>query len=84
MQHDFAVSFINTIEIKTFEQNIDLHALTGWIPERQSLRETDFDYAAFYEKIRDRFKRGHCLATISTGSLSEAEADRAGKWFICE
>ncbi|CAK8678024.1 unnamed protein product [Clavelina lepadiformis] len=58
--------------------NIDLHALTGWIPERQSLRETDFDYAAFYEKIRDRFKRGHCLATISTGSLSEAEADRAG------
>jgi len=59
-------------------QNIDLHALTGWIPERQSLRDTDTDYTKFFEMLRDRFHKGHCLATISTGALSEAEADRAG------
>nr|CAB3227605.1 calpain-7-like [Phallusia mammillata] len=58
--------------------NIDLHALTGWIPERQSLRDKDFNPEQFFDKVSDRLRRGHCLATISTGPLSELEADRAG------
>ncbi|XP_078490553.1 calpain-7-like [Ciona intestinalis] len=58
--------------------NIDLHSLTGWIPERQSLRDKNFDYDGFFQKVKDRFHKGHCLATISTGMISEAEADRAG------
>ena len=59
-------------------QNIDLHSLTGWIPERQSLRDKDTDYNGVFDKIRERFHKGHCLATISTGQLSEDEASRAG------
>jgi len=58
--------------------NIDLHSLTGWIPERQSLRDKDTDYNSVFDKIRERFHKGHCLATISTGQLSEEEASRAG------
>uniref|UniRef100_H2YUD5 Calpain catalytic domain-containing protein n=1 Tax=Ciona savignyi TaxID=51511 RepID=H2YUD5_CIOSA len=58
--------------------NIDLHSLTGWIPERQSLRDKDFDRNTFFEKVRERFHKGHCLATISTGVMGEADADRAG------
>ena len=58
--------------------NIDLHALTGWIPERQSLREKNFDYNKFFDMLQTNFHRGRCLATISTGPMSESDADRAG------
>ena len=58
--------------------NIDLHALTGWIPERQGLRDKECDYNKFFEMLRSRFVKGDCLATISTGPMSDSEADRAG------
>lgn len=58
--------------------NIDLHALTGWIPERQSLRENNFNKDHFFDKVFDRFHKGHCLATISTGPMTTQEEDRTG------
>ena len=63
-------------------QNIDLHALTGWIPERISLRRSDSDADSDpereFNKIADRFHRGDCLATVATGPISDAAAERAG------
>lgn len=61
-------------------QNIDLHALTGWIPERVAIRvgEADFNADALYEKIRTRLERGDVLATVATGALPDAEAERTG------
>ncbi len=60
--------------------NIDLYALTGWIPERVSLRPDDpfFDKDGVFKKLLTRFHRGDVLVTLATGELSEAEADRAG------
>ncbi|CAB3261140.1 unnamed protein product [Arctia plantaginis] len=60
--------------------NIDLHALTGWIPERVAIRagEADFNADLLYEKIRTRLERGDVLATVATGELPEAEAERTG------
>lgn len=62
--------------------NIDLHALTGWIPERVSIGnkgdDERFDKEKEFKRILDRFHRGHCLVTIATGDIPEAEADRAG------
>lgn len=61
--------------------NIDLHALTGWIPERVSLRgnaDTPFDADALFNKLLDRHQRGDVLVTLATGELSEAEAERSG------
>lgn len=61
-------------------QNIDLHALTGWIPERCAIRpgEADFAASALFEKLRERISSGDVLATVATGSLADAEAERTG------
>ncbi|CAH1789739.1 unnamed protein product [Owenia fusiformis] len=60
--------------------NIDLHALTGWIPERIGIKSSakEFDAEKVFKKIQDRFHKGHCLVTVATGDLTEVEADRAG------
>ncbi len=60
--------------------NIDLHALTGWIPERVSIKVGDptFNKDGVFKKILDRFHKGDVLVTLATGEISEAEADRAG------
>lgn len=38
----------------------------------------DFDADKEFQRLKDRFHKGHCLVTVATGELSEAEADRAG------
>lgn len=61
--------------------NIDLHALTGWIPERLSIHATEpfpFDKNKTFLKLQDRMARGDVLVTVATGNLSDREADRAG------
>ena len=60
--------------------NIDLFALTGWIPERVSIRpgEAGFDPEATFKNLVLRLGRGQCLATVATGQLSDTAADRAG------
>jgi calpain-7 len=62
-----------------FNQNIDLHALTGWIPERVDLSDPEeFDADKEFKKIKSRFPNGDCLVTTGTGELTDDEADRAG------
>ena len=61
--------------------NIDLYALTGWIPERISIKLNDpvaFNKDGVFRKLLERFHKGHVLVTMATGEISEAEADRAG------
>ncbi|KAG6449017.1 hypothetical protein O3G_MSEX005827 [Manduca sexta] len=60
--------------------NIDLHALTGWIPERCAIRAGDADFNAdeLYDSIRLRLQRGDVLATVATGDLPDHEAERTG------
>ena len=61
--------------------NIDLYALTGWIPERVSIKpmgDQAFDKDAVFRKLLTRFHKGHVLVTLATGEMSDAEADRAG------
>ncbi|THD23623.1 putative cytosolic ca2+-dependent cysteine protease calpain [Fasciola hepatica] len=60
--------------------NIDLHALTGWIPERISIRSgsVHFNKDKEFRRLSNRFHRGHCLVTVATGPMPEEEANRAG------
>jgi calpain-7 len=73
---------------------IDLHALTGWIPEQVFFEEDSTrpksgdqkrDSADFrqsedrtWERILSAHKFGDCLITISTGALSPEEEERTG------
>ncbi|KAF0307862.1 Calpain-7 [Amphibalanus amphitrite] len=60
--------------------NIDLYALTGWIPERQSIRpgDAEFNADALFRRLHDCHQKGQVLITVATGEMSEQAADRAG------
>lgn len=57
-------------------QNIDLHALTGWIPERVNLK--DWDKRKLFELILTRYAKGDLLVTFATGEFSDAQSERTG------
>ncbi|XP_039286093.1 calpain-7 [Nilaparvata lugens] len=57
---------------------IDLHALTGWIPERTSLQQSDLDKDGLFNKLLTRLHKGDVLVTVATGHLSESDAQRSG------
>ncbi|GLV42823.1 small optic lobes [Carabus blaptoides fortunei] len=60
--------------------NIDLHALTGWIPERTAIRESDKDFNrdSLFSTLESRMQKGDVLVTVATGTFSDVEADRTG------
>lgn len=61
--------------------NIDLNALTGWIPERIPLKSESVasEKDMLFEKLFQRFHQGDCLITLATGQISEKEQERSGK-----
>jgi len=56
--------------------SIDLHALTGWIPERKALR--DKDSSSIFDLLKTRMASGHVLSTMATGDLSEELEEKSG------
>ncbi|KAK0174924.1 hypothetical protein PV327_010631 [Microctonus hyperodae] len=60
--------------------NIDLHALTGWIPERWAIRPNDpiFNADGLFKTLLERFHTGNVLVTVATGELSDSVADTTG------
>ncbi|BHF63102.1 calpain 7 [Sparganum proliferum] len=60
--------------------NIDLHALTGWIPERVPIKPSTgvFNADREYRRLASRFHQGHCLVTVATGVLSPSDESRSG------
>lgn len=61
-------------------QNIDLHALTGWIPERIAMQTKDasFNSDATFDRLESGLAHGRCLLTVATGELSDDRAERTG------
>uniref|UniRef100_A0A0X3PF53 Calpain-7 n=2 Tax=Schistocephalus solidus TaxID=70667 RepID=A0A0X3PF53_SCHSO len=60
--------------------NIDLHALTGWIPERVPIKPSTgiFNADREFRRLASRFHQGHCLVTVATGILSPSDESRSG------
>ena len=60
--------------------NIDLHALTNWIPERLSIKgeHTEFRPDIDFERMFERLHSGDVLITIATGPLSKEDEERTG------
>ncbi|XP_029445211.1 calpain-7 [Rhinatrema bivittatum] len=60
--------------------NIDLHALTGWIPERIAMHSDNqaFDKQNTFRMLYHRFHNGDVLITTATGVMSEEEGEKWG------
>lgn len=60
--------------------NIDLHVLTGWIPERSAIRldDADFNSDALFNTLLTRLHKGDVLVTVATGELSSVDENRTG------
>ncbi|CAD5221634.1 unnamed protein product [Bursaphelenchus xylophilus] len=60
--------------------NIDLNALTGWIPERIPLHSKvdPVDKDTVFEKLFQRYHQGQCLVTLATGKMPVSEVERSG------
>nr|XP_044991974.1 calpain-7 isoform X3 [Jaculus jaculus] len=61
-------------------KNIDLHALTGWIPERIAMHSDSqtFSKDNSFRMLYQRFHKGDVLITASTGTMTEAEGEKWG------
>ncbi|CAG9531209.1 unnamed protein product [Cercopithifilaria johnstoni] len=60
--------------------SIDMHALTGWIPERISINRdwSSNDAGTVFEKLFTRYHQGHCLITLATGKMDQLTTNRTG------
>ncbi|KAI1285104.1 Calpain-7 [Halotydeus destructor] len=58
--------------------NIDLHALTGWIPDRMSTRDEKFNADKAFDMMVNSHRRGDVLITVATGELSDDVCERSG------
>ncbi|XP_062278535.1 calpain-7 [Scomber scombrus] len=60
--------------------NIDLHALTGWIPERIAMHSDNQSFSKddTFRMLFQRFHRGDVLVTTATGVMTEAEGEKWG------
>lgn len=47
--------------------SIDFSVLTGWIPEKISLRSSEFRSETIWKRLSSGFKTGRCVFTIGTG-----------------
>ncbi|KAE9408723.1 hypothetical protein BT96DRAFT_807713, partial [Gymnopus androsaceus JB14] len=47
---------------------IDLHALTGWIPEHIDIKRSNFEGEKTWTRILEGFVGGRCMLTFGTGS----------------
>ncbi|XP_054847839.1 calpain-7 isoform X1 [Eublepharis macularius] len=60
--------------------NIDLHALTGWIPERIAMHSDNqaFNKDSSFRMLYQRFHKGDVLITTATGVMTEEEGEKWG------
>ncbi|KAK1895155.1 Calpain-7 [Dissostichus eleginoides] len=60
--------------------NIDLHALTGWIPERIAMHSDNQSFSKddTFRMLFQRFHRGDVLITTATGVMTDEEGEKWG------
>ncbi|KAI9253001.1 hypothetical protein BY458DRAFT_522456 [Sporodiniella umbellata] len=57
---------------------IDLHCLTGWIPEHIFIHDKYFLPDNVWDRVLDGMKYGDALVTIATGEMTEEDATQLG------
>ena len=59
--------------------SIDMHAFTGWLPERFDLKDDQaLHEGRVWPRLHSAMLSGDCLATVGTGSMSSSDEERTG------
>ncbi|KAJ1555200.1 calpain 7, partial [Cladochytrium tenue] len=57
---------------------VDLHVLTGWIPEHVFVQEDGFRADAEWSRMYSGYADGEVLMTVATGEITDEQSDLAG------
>eukprot|EP01080_Neovahlkampfia_damariscottae_P001813 gene1813-955_t len=57
---------------------IDIHHLTGWIPEEILLKSTEFNHNITWKRLTSGYSFGDCLITASTGDIDSKTSNDIG------
>lgn len=60
------ISLRGGYNFKGSNSSVDLHALTGWIPEQIGFQHSDFQSEKTWQRIRAAYQKGHLLITAGT------------------
>ena len=59
--------------------SIDMHAFTGWLPERFDLRDAQaLQEGRVWQRLQSAMASGDCLATVGTGVMAAGDEERTG------
>lgn len=61
------MKFMGGYDFPGSNSNIDLHALTGWIPEHIDIHSPHFVRERTWTRLKQGFDKGDCLITLGTG-----------------
>ncbi|EJD08078.1 cysteine proteinase [Fomitiporia mediterranea MF3/22] len=64
------MKFMGGYDFPGSNSSIDVHALTGWIPEHLEINSSAFVREKVFKRVHEGFNQGSCVLSLGTGNLT--------------